>query len=292
VRDLNPRGPTGHRLSRPAKKENIEELLSDFKTFCMVDLQLSEKTAKKHRAEIRRFLNWLNNRELSQSTIREYLAQFNGANRNTYANKLKSLKVFCRDFLKKPELVESFKFPKAIIKPKKILTKREIQQFYGAIESLKDKALFLLYASSGLRRREALSLEISDIDFEKRMIRPKPHNGRTKNTWITFFNDECAEVLKQYLATRKDNNPKLFPMSRSHEEKLWFEARAKTGLRITPQMLREWFCNELALLGVSDRYIDAFCGRVPKSVLARHYSDFSPERLKEIYEKANLKVLN
>jgi hypothetical protein len=28
------------------------------------------------------------------------------------ANRLKSLKVFCRDFLKQPELVESFKFPR------------------------------------------------------------------------------------------------------------------------------------------------------------------------------------
>jgi len=40
------------------------------------------------------------------------------------------------------------------------------------------------------------------------------------------------------------------------------------------------------------RYVDAFCGRVPRSVLARHYTDFSPEKLKEIYEKAKLKVLS
>jgi intergrase/recombinase len=39
-------------------------------------------------------------------------------------------------------------------------------------------------------------------------------------------------------------------------------------------------------LGVPDRYVDAFCGRVPQSVLARHYTDFSPERLKEIYDQA------
>ena len=44
-------------------------------------------------------------------------------------------------------------------------------------------------------------------------------------------------------------------------------------------------------LGVQDRYVDAFCGRVLKSVLARHYTDYSPEKLKEIYEKVNLKVL-
>ena len=38
-------------------------------------------------------------------------------------------------------------------------------------------------------------------------------------------------------------------------------------------------------LGVSDRYIDAFCGRTPKTVLARHYTDYNPERLKKIYDK-------
>jgi len=45
-------------------------------------------------------------------------------------------------------------------------------------------------------------------------------------------------------------------------------------------------------LGVQDRYIDAFCGRVPKSILARHYTDYSPERLKRRYDKAGLKVLS
>jgi len=49
---------------------------------------------------------------------------------------------------------------------------------------------------------------------------------------------------------------------------------------------------ELRRLGVSDRYVDAFYGRVPRTVLARHYTDSSPEKLKEIYDKANLKVLS
>lgn len=43
-------------------------------------------------------------------------------------------------------------------------------------------------------------------------------------------------------------------------------------------------------LGVPDRYVDALCGRVPNSVLARRYSDFAPEKLKDIYDKANLDV--
>jgi len=45
-------------------------------------------------------------------------------------------------------------------------------------------------------------------------------------------------------------------------------------------------------LGVPDRYDDAFCGRVPNSVLAKRYSDFAPEELLEIYGKAAIKILS
>lgn len=47
-------------------------------------------------------------------------------------------------------------------------------------------------------------------------------------------------------------------------------------------------------LGVPDRYVDAFQGRIPKSVLARHYSDFAPDKLRAIYDRAsssNLSIL-
>ena len=43
-------------------------------------------------------------------------------------------------------------------------------------------------------------------------------------------------------------------------------------------------------VGVPDRYVDAFCGRVPGSILAKRYSDFAPEKLKEIYEKNSIKI--
>ncbi|MEM3506079.1 MAG: hypothetical protein QW589_01440 [Candidatus Bathyarchaeia archaeon] len=54
--------------------------------------------------------------------------------------------------------------------------------------------------------------------------------------------------------------------------------------------LRLEFRQQLLLL-VGYSYVDAFCGRVPRSILAKHYTDYSPERLKEIYDKAGLKVL-
>ena len=109
---------------------------------------------------------------------------------------------------------------------------------------------------------------------------------------MSFYNEEAEKALEEYASMRKQSrSTRFFPMAREEEKKLWRLARDKTGLNVTPQRLREWFCCELGSLGVQDRYIDAFCGRVPKSVLARHYSDYSPQRLREIYERANLRVL-
>jgi intergrase/recombinase len=84
---------------------------------------------------------------------------------------------------------------------------------------------------------------------------------------------------------------RLFSISDCQYKKIWKDAERKSGVQITAQKLRAWFCCEMGNLGVNDRYIDTFCGRTQKTVLARHYTDFNPERLKKIYEEANLKVL-
>ena len=296
--DLNPCGPErstgsqGLRIIRSAIPAcYIPHRLSEFKTFCMVDLQLTRGTSKDHAHHIKKFGEWLGDRPLTQSMIREYLLSYK-ERPCTYANRLKSLKVFFRDFLREPQLVESFRFPRFPFKPKTVPTKTTLQRFYNSLSTSKDRALFLFYASSGLRRREVLGLEIKDVDFETHLIRPKPYEGKTKSAWISFFNSETAVVLEGYLSTRKRKSAKLFPMGRTHERRLWADARTKTGIEITPQVLRIWFCNEMGRLGVPDRHIDAFCGRVPKSVLGRNYTDYSPERLKEIYDRGNLMILS
>jgi len=96
-----------------------------------------------------------------------------------------------------------------------------------------------------------------------------------------------------YLNSRVDNTPRVFVVAKWKTfAKHWRIAQKKTGLAITPKDLRDWFCVEMTDLGVPDRYIDAFCGRVPKSILGRHYTDYSPQRLKRIYDKAGLTVLS
>ncbi|GAH96910.1 unnamed protein product, partial [marine sediment metagenome] len=138
---------------------------------------------------------------------------------------------------------------------------------------------------------ELISLALKEIDLERRTVLPKGDCSRIKRTWATFFNEESEQALREYLNGRERLTPDSKLFSEKAVRKTFKKGKERTGVHITPQILRDWFCSEMGELGVADRYVDAFCGRVPRSVLARHYTDFSPERLKRIYDKAGLKAL-
>jgi integrase len=275
----------------PSKSES--ELLERFRDFQMVDLRRSKRTAYEKAWFIRKLLKVVGKEPtlISREDLRSYMKSLESYSASHYKNALMALKVFFRDFLELPETVANFKFPHQVFKPKQIVSNKQLKQFYECLDTPKEKALFMLYATTGLRREEILSLKPEDIDFNKRMITPNNHEGETKKSWVSFYNDEAEQALQEYMKTKKHSrSQRLFPMQRDEVVELWKSAREKTGIDITPQKLRQWFCSEMPRLGVSETYVDAFCGRVPKSVLARHYTDFSPQKLEEIYEKGNIKI--
>jgi len=269
---------------------DMENALANFYRFCKVDLQHSESTAYKRKMDVKRFLLWLDGRPVSRENIRAYLERYSSMRPHTYKSILCSLRIFLKGYLEKPELIKTFRFPKTDFKPIIAPTKEHLKKLYKTF-SLKYKALLLMYATSGLRESELLSATFSDINLEKRMV-ILSRNSSTKQTWVTFFNEEAKEALMNYLATRKGGDKRVFPTERRSVIKMFRKIGERVGVDITPQKLRDWFCCEMGELSVPDRYIDAFCGRVPRSILARHYTDYSPERLKRIYDRASLKVLS
>ena len=283
-----------YKTERGPPREIKGDVLAEFGRFCEVDLRLGDLTVRGHASQIKRFLKSVGKtpQEILEDDIRNYLATFKDSAANTYANVLKSLRVFFRDFMRM-DVTNGFKFPKAPIAPREIPTGEQLRKFYGALEGPRDRAIFLLYATTGLRRDDVLALTPENIDFDKRMAISPVESTRTKLRWVTFFNEEAVKALKEYLAERKDLTAKsrMFLVGPQHVDRIFKRASEASGVKITPQVLRDWFCSEMGELGVADRYVDAFCGRVPRSVLARHYTDFSPERLKRIYDSAGLKVL-
>jgi integrase len=260
-----------------------DSVLDSFAMFCRVDLQRANKTVKMHINALRRYTREMGN-TIDALKIRNWLFKYRNKNINprTYRWFLCAVKVFCRDYLKKGEWVQTLKFPRIDLKLiTQLPSKEDLQQFFNALPHDKAKAIFLLYCSSGLRKSEIFD---ATINRETRAIIPNNHEQySTKNSYVSFYNSETEQYLKQINHDLRASEISI---------RRWFKtASNKIGIKITPQMLRQWFCVEMTDLGVSDRYIDCFCGRTPHSILARHYTDYSPTKLKQIYDRANLTIL-
>jgi len=299
--ELNPRPPDLEGVLRNSvelQSGALNDLLTKFKNFCRIDRQLAVRTADDdwgYPYQVRRLLKSLRKdpRQVTAEDIRSYLLKFQDRSASTRANILKGLKVFFRDFMQMPQVVSSFKFPKRVYTPQIAPTKEDLGKFFDVLECDRDRAIFLLFASSGLRRNELLTLTVDEVDLENRLIIPKNKHqtGTTKNTWATCFNPEAETYLRRYLESRSDKDSRVFPIAPVTLKRSFSRASKRSGVYLTPKTLRLWFCCELSELGVPESIIDALCGRVPKTVLGRHYNDYSPERLKRIYDKANLAVL-
>jgi len=257
--------------------------VKDFENFLFLKKNLSETTIKgyiRHLKVIERKIG-KPAYQMAQSDVERFLLNIKKSNSpKTFNNYLCMSKAYFRDFLKK-DYVNDFKHPNTQVKLKILPSKNELLIFYDALPSLKYKVVFLALAFSGLRISELLDAK---IDKKNRMLIPQAHNGNTKKAWISFYNEENAKILDTY-----EGNP--FGTSRNTVAHIFKDVADKTGIDISAHTLRSIFAREMNKTGVQDRYIDAFCGRVPQSILARHYSDFSPEVLKDIYDKAGLKIL-
>jgi len=175
--------------------------MKDFKDFLAVDLRLEERTVMVHYNNVRRFFNSVpkNPSEVTKLDIRGYLQKrMNSKSISTTNNDLKSFKRFFRDYLERPEVVKGFRFPQSPFKPKIVLSKNELGLAYRTISSDLGRAVFLFYASTGLRRSEVLGLAVDEVDFKKRMVIPDCHNGRSKHSYVSFYNEETEKWLRKY----------------------------------------------------------------------------------------------
>jgi integrase len=263
-----------------------DEILKGYYDFCVVNRSMQPRVAKDYRQIARRFL--VSSKGIvSEEKVREYLSCFLEKKPKTFNNQLEGLRSFVGRYLNRMDIMNRFKRKWQPSNYERVLpSKRQIAEGFEALESLDEKALYLLYATSGLRKTEALGLNVEDVQSCLRCVKPR-HDTRTKKAGVTFYNEECASYIDQL----KPKEDRIFRIGKKRFKRVWNIASARAGIRITPQVLRVWHSTELGELGIPDRYVDVFQGRAPKSMIARFYTGKELQRLKRIYDKAKLKVL-
>ncbi len=90
---------------------------------------------------------------------------------------------------------------------RRLLTLEEMSGYVSSILDPRDRAIALLFAKTGMRRSELLSLDVGDVNWKDYSITLKPHPKRSNRT--VFFDDECAVALRRWLTVREKLNPKI-----------------------------------------------------------------------------------
>ena len=273
---------------------DMGKTISDFVVYLSIDERLSKRVVRDYKYTIRRSLNQshgLVNRE----TLRDYLRHYISKKPSTYNNQLKGLRAFIMRYLGRPEIILGFRKAPVLNNFAEVVlpSKEQLRQGFRSLHHNREKAIFMFYKDSGLRRSELLQLQKDDIDMSLRSVKSK-HNTRTKRAGITFYTEETETLINNYLNSRKDNKSKLFRIDMNAFYKMWVCVSERAGMKITPQVLRKWQSTTLGENGCPDRYVDVFQGRAPKTVLAKFYTGKELLRLKSIYQKFSkgLRILN
>jgi integrase/recombinase XerD len=103
--------------------------------------------------------------------------------------------------------------PGGVQKQREILTEDEMNRFLDGIDEqapfgLRDKAIFELMYSSGLRAGDITNLDVADVDFEARMVLLK--EGKFSKDRVVPVSKVAAVFLKLYLQERRRETDILF----------------------------------------------------------------------------------
>jgi len=176
----------------------------------------SIKTINNYRLILNNALNDcdLNVTELDTDYWRNYLSKYK-EERNCKSSTLDNIRRVVSSFYIWLQ-EENYILKSPMIRIHKIKTKKVIKEIYSdeMMEKLRehtnnprDLAIIDLLASTGMRIGEMLKLNISDIDFENRECIV---SGKGNKERLAYLDAKAKVHLKEYLETRKDENPALF----------------------------------------------------------------------------------
>ena len=264
---------------------------------------LSESSRRAYRVDLEEFAAWLTRRglDLESFDVRafaDYAAELGGDRPgrtprklapNTLARKLAAVRSLLRATLGPahvPELSLSGRrrrrLPHA---PRTDETDALLEALSGDDPlALRNRALFEVVYSAGLRAQEAVDLTLADVDFEREALHVR---GKGAKERVVPLGEEAAYRLRAYL---HEGRPQL---ARGANDALFLSARGRaldtsTLRRIlpNPHRLRHAFATHLLEGGADLRTIQELLGHSSLST-TQVYSHVDAKRLRRVYDRAH-----
>lgn len=280
--------------------ENNENSLKEILELYITELEMngfSKNTVKTYIMFINYFLSFLENKnksleELDRKILKEFLLKIYRQKKykqKSVYNLILALKSFLR-FLEREDLVKTLKLPKIPKSLPKALSKEEIKKMLNSCKNDKEKLIFLLLYSTGLRVSELANLKLEDINLKDKFLVVR--GGKGKKDRIIPLNDKIIELINSHLKNRKKNSDYLInnkfggKISTVYLEKIIREIGKRVGLKVTCHMLRHSFATHMLENGADIRVIQEILGHERLST-TQIYTKITTKYLKEVYSKFN-----
>ncbi|MDH5721153.1 MAG: site-specific tyrosine recombinase XerD [Spirochaetia bacterium] len=287
------------------------EVVRDFQEYLEVERGLSPNSIFSYLSDINKLDRFLVKNEKDiihiekidiQSFLREETKK--KLSTRTRARVVASLRQFY-NFLQQNHIIntnpmENVEAPKIEKSLPDFLTREEIRQLFSVFDvkdplELRDKTMFELLYSSGLRISEGCALKLGDIDLENMMINVKGKGGRER---LVPFGEIAYELLIEYIEKirvkicgRSHTNyvfvsRKGGALSRKSAWRLLkkYISRAKINKNITPHTLRHSFATHLIQNNANLRAVQELLGHIDISTTQIYTHLASPE-LKQAHKK-------
>ena len=284
-------------------------LVQQFYTDVRTVERLSENTAKTYSESVVLFLRWLSEEKikLSSVTVKNlvyYLVwrKTNGCDEHTVAKDISALRIFGSFLKRKNYWQENFALP--LDRPKanrslpRVLSVEQVDAFLNVIDlskplGVRDRALFELIYSCGLRISEAVGLKIQNLHLKERVL---VVSGKGDKERMIPFGEAAKDRLEAYLTevrpalvgTRVIDevfvNYQGKPLSRKGIWKNFQVYETKSGINAKVHTLRHSFATHLLAGGMDLRSVQELLGHSDLATTTI-YTHVENSQLRETHKK-------
>lgn len=187
----------------------------------------------------------------------------------------------------------------------KTIEEKNIKKLLNASDSIRNKLLILLLAETGFRIGEVLGIRYTeDIDYENHTIKvifreDNENYARAKNAEIrrAKISNETFDILMFYIAENRkmlnktkylfitlSGNTKGQPLTANAVYSVFRLLKKKTGIAVTPHMLRHYYANERRKVGWSLDKISKALGH-KQLATTESYMNIEDEEMTDIMEQ-------
>lgn len=171
----------------------------------------------------------------------------------------------------------------------KFLERKEIETLIGSIKpegyyNLRDRALFEVLWSTGLRIAECLALPDAPFIKEIKETIELSITGKGGYTRPVYFSLQALRAIKAYLAVRKDSETLLFPFTIRRAQQIVKDRALDAGFEeVHPHSVRHSYACNMLKNGVNLYYLKEFLGHHSLSS-TQQYLHFTNRDLLEVHK--------